>query len=118
MITGIGIDIIEKDRIQKVVNRQPRFPKRILTENELKEYNRYPLKRKVEFLAGRFAAKEAYAKAKGVGIGEELSFQSIEIQRDERGKPFYAKPESKGVHLSISHSHEFVVAQAIIESEA
>lgn len=117
MITGIGIDILEKERIRKVIERQPRFAKRILTEKELDEFNRYPEKRKIEFLAGRFAAKEAFAKAKGVGIGKELSFQSIEIQKDSLGKPFYSKPEVKGVHLSISHSQEFVVAQAIIERE-
>ncbi|HWO76782.1 MAG TPA: holo-ACP synthase [Bacillus sp. (in: firmicutes)] len=115
MIRGIGIDIIEKKRIEKVVQRQPRFPQRILTPNEIVEYMQYPMKRKIEYLSGRFAAKEAYAKARGVGIGRELSFQSIEVQKDSNGKPYFSKPDSKGVHLSISHSQEFVVAQAIIE---
>lgn len=117
LITGIGIDIIEKERIRKVLERQSRFPERILTEKELEEYSRYPMKRKIEFLAGRFAAKEAYAKARGVGIGKELSFQSIEIQKDPLGKPFYSKPIGQRVHLSISHSHEYVVAQAVIEGD-
>ncbi len=115
LIRGIGIDIIEKKRIEKVVQRQPRFPQRILTPNEIVEYMQYPMKRKIEYLSGRFAAKEAYAKARGVGIGRELSFQSIEVQKDSNGKPYFSKPDSKGVHLSISHSQEFVVAQAIIE---
>ena len=115
MIRGIGIDIIEKKRIEGVMKRQPRFPHRILTPAEIKEYSQFPSKRKIEYLAGRFAAKEAYAKARGIGIGKELSFQSIEVQKDSFGKPYFSKPVSKGVHLSISHSEEFVVAQAIIE---
>ena len=51
----------------------------MLTPTELEKYNSLPTKRKVEFLAGRFAAKEAYAKALGTGIGQHVSFQDIEV---------------------------------------
>ncbi|GLB60985.1 holo-ACP synthase [Cytobacillus sp. NCCP-133] len=115
MISGIGIDICGIGRIRKIAARQERFPERVLTSRELAVYDKLPEKRKAEFLAGRFAAKEAFAKAVGTGIGEELSFQDIEIEKDEQGKPFISKPNKKGVHLSISHSREYAVAQIVIE---
>ncbi|MDQ0352971.1 holo-[acyl-carrier protein] synthase [Alkalibacillus filiformis] len=118
MITGTGIDITEFDRIKQLVERQPRFPKRVLTERELHKYHSYQNdRRKMEFLAGRYAAKEAYSKAVGCGIGEELSFQSIEILSNEKGQPHVNLNGQKqsGTHISISHSDAYAVAQVIIE---
>ncbi len=115
MISGIGIDIIEIARIQELAAKQSKFVDRILTLNEKKKYDELPAGRKAEFLAGRFAAKEAFSKACGTGIGKKLSFQEIEIVNDESGKPFIKKPFSDGVHLSISHSKEYAVAQVVIE---
>jgi len=116
MIVGIGIDIVELDRIEKLLHRQSKFASRILTESEKQRFNSLSNHRKVEFLAGRFAAKEAYSKAVGTGIGATLSFLDIEIQNDEYGKPKIIKPYTDTVHLSISHSKEYAVAQVIIES--
>ncbi|KAB2330565.1 holo-ACP synthase [Bacillus mesophilum] len=115
MITGIGIDIVELHRIQKLVDKQQKFALRILTHSEFQQFEQLHGKRQVEFLAGRFAAKEAYSKAIGTGIGSDLSFQDIEIAKDERGKPSIMKPIQHGVHLSISHSKDYAVAQVIIE---
>jgi len=115
MITGIGIDIVELGRIEKLATRQSKFVSRILTLTEVEKYEQLSDARKVEFLAGRFAAKEAFSKAVGTGIGENLSFLHIEISTDINGKPYIVKPFSKGVHLSISHSKEYAVAQVIIE---
>ncbi|MBU8879880.1 holo-ACP synthase [Bacillus sp. FJAT-29790] len=115
MISGIGIDIVELGRIQKICERQEKFADRILTEKEKANFNKLTEKRRIEYLAGRFAAKEAYSKAIGTGIGEALSFLDIEIEKDERGKPFISKPQKDGVHLSISHSKEYAVAQIVIE---
>jgi holo-[acyl-carrier protein] synthase len=116
MIKGIGIDIIELSRIEEIVTRQKKLVDRILTENEKQTFEQLPERRKVEFLAGRFAAKEAYSKAVGTGIGKELSFLDIEIDTDHLGKPFIAKPEIIGF-ISISHSREYAVAQVIIEEK-
>ncbi|MEH7500667.1 holo-ACP synthase [Neobacillus drentensis] len=116
MIKGIGIDIIELSRIQDILNRQKKFVDRVLTPNERHKFEDLSTVRKVEFLAGRFAAKEAYSKAKGTGIGEQLSFLDIEIENDRSGKPFFAKPETHA-HLSISHSRDYAVAQVIIEED-
>lgn len=115
MISGIGIDIVEISRIKELALRQKKFVDRILTLNEKKEYEELPSERRAEFLAGRFAAKEAFAKAYGTGIGKELSFQDIEIRSLPSGKPLIVKPFEDGVHLSISHSREYAVAQVVIE---
>jgi len=118
MISGIGIDIIELDRIRHAVLRKERFIERILTEKEKELYMKYEREhRKVEFLAGRFAAKEAFAKATGKGIGK-LSFQHIEILPEQKGAPAIKVQgyDSKNIFLSISHSKHYAVAQVVITS--
>jgi holo-[acyl-carrier protein] synthase len=115
MIKGIGLDIVEIDRIAELAARQPKFIRRILTGTEIEQYISLNGARRYEFLAGRFAAKEAFAKARGTGIGSELSFVDIEIRKDSSGKPYIFSPVEKGVHLSITHSRDFAAAQVIIE---
>jgi holo-[acyl-carrier protein] synthase len=115
VIEGIGIDIIEIERISRMANLA-RFSERILTEREMAKYITLSEKRKLEFIAGRFAAKEAFSKANGTGIGSELSFQDIEVSNDSKGKPYFSKPVRGGLHLSISHSESYAVAQVIIET--
>ncbi|WP_040205656.1 holo-ACP synthase [Neobacillus jeddahensis] len=114
MIKGIGIDIIELSRVSEIISRQEKFVNRILTENEKKRFGDLSEVRKIEFLAGRFAAKEAFSKAVGTGIGSELSFLDIEVDTDINGKPFISKPVIQA-HLSISHSRDYAVAQVVIE---
>lgn len=108
-IQGIGIDIIEIERIRKAL-QNPRFAERILTKRE-RNYCKNE-----EQIAGRFCAKEAVMKA----LGRRLPWREIEIINEENGKPFLvlygtAKEIAKGgeVHLSISHSHAFATAIAI-----
>jgi holo-[acyl-carrier protein] synthase len=115
MIKGIGLDICEIERIKQTFSRNEKLKDRILTRNEINIFEHLSEKRKVEFLAGRFAAKEAFSKAYGTGIGKDLSFQDIEIAADERGKPFILKPFQQGVHLTITHSEHYALAQVIIE---
>lgn len=115
MIKGIGIDITELNRIEALIQRKPTFINRILTQKEKQAYFQLSNKRKTEFLAGRFAAKEAFSKAYGTGIGAHLSFLDIEIEKDPSGKPIIVKPINAGVHLSITHSKEYALAQVIIE---
>jgi holo-[acyl-carrier protein] synthase len=114
MIKGIGIDIIELSRIKVMLERKTKLIDRILTEKEKQKFETLGARRKVEFLAGRFAAKEAFSKAAGTGIGKDLSFLDIEIESDEFGKPVIVKPIIQA-HLSISHSREYAVAQVVIE---
>ncbi len=115
MIQGIGMDIVEISRIQQLIERQPKFLERILTVAEREVFHSRSGQRKFEYAAGRFAAKEAFSKAYGTGIGKELSFQNIETAVDHRGKPYIKAPISEGVHLSITHSKEFAAAQVVIE---
>ncbi|WP_239256146.1 holo-ACP synthase [Listeria ilorinensis] len=117
MIKGIGLDMIDLDRIQKAVTKNPRFIERILTENEQQLYQKYTGTRQVEFLAGRFAAKEAYAKANGTGFGAELSFLDVEILQAADGKPVVKKPihRTETVFISITHTGRSAAAQVIIE---
>jgi|SRR5690625_510854 len=116
MIKGIGIDLIELDRIRKSIENSERLVNRILTKNEYEIFQKLnSFNRKSEFLAGRFAAKEAFAKATGQGIGA-LSFQDIEILTNEKGAPYMtAKGYSDyDVFLSITHSRDYAAAQVII----
>lgn len=116
MIKGIGIDIIEMDRIHRVLKNE-RFMKRILTNHEEAVFHSLTSEhRKKEFLAGRFAAKEAIAKATGTGIGK-LSFQDIHILPNDDGAPtaHVSGWEHVNIHISISHCKEYAVAQAVIE---
>jgi len=116
MIKGIGIDIIELLRVEELLNKQKKFAERVLTSAEKERFDCLAKGRQIEFLAGRFAAKEAYSKAAGTGIGKELSFKDIEIASDHLGRPYFVKPEGNA-HLSISHSQNYAVAQVVIEGD-
>lgn len=118
MIEGIGIDLVEMKRIEKVIARQNRFSEKILTQNERNTFQNLQGARRVEFLAGRFAAKEAYVKACGCGIGKVLSWKDIEVVSDESGKPKMVVNGNKStrIHLSITHTKEYAAAQVVIES--
>ncbi|TWT04132.1 holo-ACP synthase [Planococcus sp. CPCC 101016] len=116
MITGIGLDVVELSRIRRLDAKSSKFRQRILTEYEQVEYNQLTAKRKVEFLAGRFAAKEAFSKANGTGIGGDCSFQDIEIRKDDKGKPsVYFQRIETGL-VSITHSKEFAAAQVLLQT--
>nr|WP_106781589.1 holo-ACP synthase [Lysinibacillus timonensis] len=116
MIKGIGLDIIEIARIKKA-DLTDKFRTRILSTRELDIYNQLSSVRKIEFLAGRFAAKEAYSKANGTGIREGCEFHQIEILNDELGKPilYFNRQTVKGF-VSITHSKEYAAAQVILMS--
>lgn len=125
MIVGVGSDLVEIDRISSITKRTSSFVKRILTENEQAYLTDKSPERVIEYLAGRFAAKEAIAKALGTGIGSKLSFQDMEIIPDAMGKPTVQISQrvrdelSLGdrcrVHVSISHSRTVAIAYVVIE---
>ena len=115
MIKGIGLDIVELPRIKHIIERTPRFVNRILTERERAIYEQLAPHRKLEFLGGRFAAKEAYAKALGTGIGGECELQDIAILPNELGAPkLYFKNELTNDFISITHTEQYAAAQVII----
>lgn len=115
MISGIGLDIVELDRIAMLDARSERFRARILNEEEMKIYYTLSELRRTEFLAGRFASKEAFAKARGTGIGATCSFTDIGILPDYNGKPvLYFKGELVSGHISITHTKTVAAAQVIL----
>ncbi|AZB41377.1 holo-ACP synthase [Bacillus sp. FJAT-42376] len=118
MVEGIGLDIVEMERIRVLVSRQPRFAARILGEKEMNIYEKLTGLRQIEFLAGRFACKEAFAKATGLGIGKSLSFQDIQIVKESSGKPAVLAPgfEQTRIFVSITHTKEYAAAQVVLES--
>jgi holo-[acyl-carrier protein] synthase len=117
MITGIGVDLIDLDHMADVLEKQPRIYKRILTPQEIEIYKTRSEKRKLEFLAGRFAAKEAFGKAMGTGIGKIVSFQNVTVLNDERGCPYIEESPFEGkAFISISHSRTAAIAQVVLEN--
>ena len=122
MIRGIGCDCIEVERFRTAIRRSGiAFLSRLFTVDEMAYCNRN--KDPAFCFAGRFAAKEALAKALGVGIGSALSWHDMEIVNNEQGKPSVVwhtdVQERFGVaktHLSISHSHTIAMAYALLEA--
>ncbi len=125
MIVGIGVDIAETVRFEKLSAKfGERFARRILTDDELAEFDRR--KHSTIYLATRFAAKEAVAKALGTGIGEQLGFHSIQIDNDTQGKPLLrflgsatdliAGLKIKNAMISLSDEKHYVVAMVVLES--
>lgn len=120
---AIGTDIVDIRRIESSLQRQgDAFVERILTVAEILEFERF--KRRPAYLAKRFAAKEAVAKALGTGIGYGVSFQNIEISNNTMGAPQVAlnggaeeKLQELGassVRLSLSDERNYAVAFAVL----
>ena len=117
MIVGHGIDIEELASIQNAVEKREGFAQRVLTDKELERFASIKGRRQIEYLAGRWSAKEAFSKAMGTGIGK-LGFQDLEVLNNERGAPYFSKsPFSGKVWLSISHTDQFVTASVILEED-
>jgi len=124
VILGVGIDIIEVERIKDSHERfGERFLNRILHPNEIS----YCLSHKTPapFLAVRFAAKEAISKAFGTGIGAQLGWRDMEVGRKESGEPFVILHEAgqkllkergaRAVLISLSHTQNYATAVAILD---
>lgn len=120
MIKGLGNDIIEVPRIEKIMLRYgPKFLDKVFTVTEQAYCLKYV--KSSRHFAGRFAAKEAIVKALGTGFGKDVSFLDIEIVNDASGKPIVQlAPEvtkrlgNPQVHLSISHCNSYATAVAIV----
>ena len=128
MIYGVGTDVVEVSRIAKALERfGDGFAKKILSPEEFLVFQKNNLKE--NFLAKRFAAKEAFAKALGTGFRNDLNFKDIEIMNDKFGKPYYSKTKkinkivkkefkvkSFNCFLSISDEKEYSTAFTVIQS--
>lgn len=125
MILGIGTDITSIIRFQQNIDEHgQRFVDKILSESEKPLYEK--TNQKAQYLASRFAAKEALAKALGTGFQEGVSMPSISILHNEKGRPYFELTGKaldlaqamgvKQLHLSISHEKEFALAFVILSA--
>jgi len=128
MIAGIGNDLISVARVEEMISKSgEKFINRIFTKIEINQAD--ALKNKSNFFAKRFAAKEAFSKALGLGIGRGVNFLDIEVFNDDFGKPQirilnkkeqfvleYLKCQKIKIHLSLSDEKNMAMATAIIEA--
>jgi len=123
-VKGIGIDIIEIERVKRAVeNYGDNFLRRVFSPAEI-GYCRRQKAYKVPELSVRFAAKEAYSKAIGTGIkgfgrsNRGISWLDVEVVNNRDGKPHLAYQGKilEHVHLSLSHSRDYAVASVYVES--
>jgi len=113
----IGTDIIQISRVEKSLEKfGEKFKTKFLNKSEIE------LVKKTESIAGFWAAKESIAKALGSGIGSELSFHDIIIDKDHKGAPhFVLTQKAQKIHniesssLSISHDGGFAIAVVAIK---
>ena len=119
-ILGIGVDIVNNNRLKKLVKKQ-NFIKRVFTKNE--QLRSRKLKDKINYFSKRFAAKEAFSKALGTGISNGINFNEIVILNKKSGKPYisiigqtkkildkkFKKRKSK-ISLSLSDEEKYAVA--------
>lgn len=124
-MAGIGVDIVEIDRIKQILQRTPRFEERVFTPKE----REWASRRRNPFVtyAGFFAAREAVLKALGTGFGSGVGFADVWVDHDSKGRPV-ARLEggakeaaaSQGiseVFLSISHTGGLAIANALAADE-
>lgn len=118
-ILGIGVDIVSVERIRTIHERFPEpFPRKLLSASELLDLS--GTEDPVGFLARRFAAKEAVAKALGTGIGAGLGLTDISIGHDALGRPEIALDpltpwahQDLEFHISISDERQYAVAYVL-----
>lgn len=122
MIVGTGIDAVNIQRIKKVSEA---FVKKYFSAEEIVEYNQLSNAHediRAQFLASRYAVKEAYAKAYGTGFGRCVVPSEITTCKDENGKPFIKlsgetlkSAKRAKIHLSITHEEPLAIAMVILE---
>lgn len=127
MIIGIGIDLVDIRRIQRLIDEQgTRFLEKTFTCGEIEGAHKYGTDRlRAAYFAKRFAAKEAFAKAVGKGFGEEVTFLGIEVYNKPSGQPcieLYGKTkeilhksfDKVKIKIDLSLSDEYPMAQACV----
>lgn len=124
MIVGLGIDVVETDRIKAALERHgARFESKVLTGNEIAECR--DRADRIQAVAGRFAAKEACLKALGTGWAQGLGFRQVEVVRDTAGRPTLRLEGAaaaraallgvRGFHVSLTHDRGIAAAVVVLE---
>lgn len=126
MIFGIGVDLVRVARMESNIERfGDRFAERILTGGEMIEYRTQASGQRGRFLAKRFAAKEAAAKAFGTGFRDGLGLRDIGVGHDAQGRPLLqysgrafelcAEAGIYSSHLSIADETDYAIAYVTLE---
>lgn len=128
-IAGIGTDIVRVDRVQAVYDRfGTRFARRILGEQELEVFaRRYrrDARRGIRYLATRFAAKEAFSKAVGLGMRVPMTWSRMQTLNAPGGRPVvrlsgplasWYNERFGAAHVSVTDEHDLVAAFVVVES--
>lgn len=126
MVFGIGIDLVQIKRIEKAMQRWgERFMKKVFTPTEIAYCEKK--RRAAANYAARFAAKEAFVKALGIGMRRGVHWRDIEVDRGPLGKPILKisgrareicqKEKIKGIFLSLTHDQDYSSALVILEKE-
>ena len=126
MINGVGVDILEKERVFMIHKKYgKRFQERVLGDSEIKAIEGKSLNNQIRFISNNFACKEAVAKALGLGFTEGISLKEIEILRKPSGQPFITLNGNtdkvaknigiKKFHVSISDTKKLSMAFVVGE---
>ena len=124
-IIGIGIDLVDCNRIQNSIDRfGDRFLKRVFTAGEIAYSN--SMKFPARHFAARFAAKEALSKAFGTGIGKSMGWRDLDVQKKDSGEPFVVlsgaaermanEREVERIWISLSHTDNSGMATIVLEA--
>jgi holo-[acyl-carrier protein] synthase len=126
VIFGVGTDVVEIGRIEKALERfGEKFARRVLCEPELGRFHKHRLP--ANYLAKRFAAKEAFTKALGTGIHAPANWHGVWVRNLPSGKPvlefsdalrhFMSQKGVTGSHVSLSDEKGVAFATVILECE-
>lgn len=129
MIAGVGIDLIRIDRIDRAWQRHPeRFPEKILGPDELKVFQVRAARdreRGLRYLSTRFAAKEAFSKAVGLGMRAPMWWNRMQTLNAKGGRPYVALAEPLAswyaerfgsAHISITDETDLAAAYVVVET--
>lgn len=124
MISGMGVDLVEIDRIDKIIERWgDMFVQKVFADEEIRYCRKHVLP--AMHFAARFAAKEACLKALGIGLGMGVGLKEIWVSRSDKGVPslifadkarkLMEKQAIKGAHLSLTHTRSHAMAMVVLE---
>jgi holo-[acyl-carrier protein] synthase len=125
MICGIGIDLVENDRLEKIIEKWGiKFLNRVFSSGEIQYCGKH-VQSSIHYGA-RFAAKESFLKALGIGLGRGVKLSDIEVVHDKNGEPALklcgeAKVqietrEITKIHLSMTHTKNYSTAIVLLEN--
>jgi holo-[acyl-carrier protein] synthase len=124
MICGIGIDLVENGRLEKIIEKWGiKFLNRVFSAGEIQYCGKH-IQSSTHYGA-RFAAKESFLKALGIGLGMGVKLSDIEVIHDKNGKPFLElhggakvqieRREITKIHLSLTHTKQYATAVVLLE---